>query len=135
MDHRNSSSRLSRSLRAALLSVMAFFAILAASITAAAEEGDYKPPPGDGYTMSRHLAWCAEGKTAAARIKRYESFWDLQSPKEPYFYDDMNHVRLARRCAYRLAELYAQAGRKKDCLEMLKFLEKEDELFKPEKED
>ena len=134
MDHRNSNSRLSRSPRTALIGVMAFFAILATSIAAAAEEGEYKPPAGDVYVMEAHLKWCAEGKTAGARIKRYEQFWSLQSPKESDGYDDGRHIRLVRRCAYRLAELYAQAGRAKDCLKMLKFLEKEDESFKVEEE-
>jgi hypothetical protein len=85
--------------------------------------------------MQVHLAWCAEGKTVAARIKRYEKFWSLQSPKESDGYDDGLHVRLVRRCAYRLAEHYAQAGRGKECIKMLKWLEKEDETFKDEKEE
>lgn len=116
------------------MGVTAFFAILAASITAAAEEGDYKPPAGGVYEMEAHLKWCAEGKTAGARTKKYEQFWALQSPKESDGYDDERHIRLVRRCAYRLAELYAQAGRAKECLKMLKFLEKEDETFKVEQE-
>ena len=111
---------------------MAFFAILATSI--AAEEGEYKPPAGGVYTMEAHLEWCAEGKTVQARIKRYGQFWSLESPKESDGYDDERHIRLVRRCAYRLAELYAQSGRAKDCLKMLKFLEKEDETLKVEQE-
>lgn len=134
MHHRNSNSRLSRSPRAALIGVTAFFAILATSIVAAAEEGEYKPPPGGGYSMQSHFAWCGEGKTVGARIKRYEQFWALQSPDEPDGYDDSPHIRTVRRCAYRLAELYAQAGRAKDCIKMLKWLEKEDDLFNIEKE-
>lgn len=134
MHHQSSNSRLSRSPRAALLTVTAFFAILAASIAAAAEEGEYKPPSGGVYSMEAHLKWCAEAKTVAAQIKRYEQFWADQSPKESDGYDDERHIRLVRRCAYRLAELYAQTGRKKDCIEMLKFLEKEDDAFKVERE-
>jgi hypothetical protein len=110
------------------MGVMAFFAILATSNAPGAEEGEYKSPD-KFYNMEAHLAWCAEGKTVVARIKRYEYFWSLQSPKESGMYDDGRHVRLVRRCAYRLAELYAQSGRKKDFIEMLKWLEKEDDAF------
>jgi hypothetical protein len=129
MHFRSSNSRLSRSPRAALISLMTLFAILTTSIAQAAEEPEYKPPPGGVYTMEAHLEWCAEGKTVAARTKRYEQFWSLQSPKESDGYDDERHIRLVRRCAYRLAELYAEAGRKKDCLKMLKWLEQEDDAF------
>lgn len=133
MNHRSSNLRFSRSSQAALITVTALFAILATSIAPAAEEPKYKLPPGDTYSMEMHLKWCAEGKTVAARIKRYEEFWSLQGPKEEDGYDDERHIRLVRRCAYRLAELYAQSGRKKDCLEMLKRLEKEDDAFRAEK--
>lgn len=111
---------------------MAVFAILAASIAPAAEEPEYKPP-GNTYSMEAHFAWCGEGKTAGARIKRYEEFWSLQSPKESDGYDDERSLRLVRHCGYRLAELYAQAGRTKDCIKMLKWLEKEDDTFRGEK--
>lgn len=131
MDHRSSNSRRSRSPRAALIGAMAFFAVLAASIAAAAEEGEYKPP-GDFYSMQAHFDWCGEGKTVRARTKRYEQFWSLQSPEEPGGYDDSPHIRAVRRCAYRLAELYAQAGRAKDCVKMLKWLEDDDDTFKVE---
>ena len=134
MHHRNSHSRLSRSPRAALIGVMAFFAILATSIAAAAEEGEYEPPPGGSYSMQAHFAWCGEGKTVRARIKRYEQFWALENPEELGGYTDSPHIRMVRLCAYRLAELYAQAGRAKDCIKMLKWLEKEDDLFRGEKE-
>jgi hypothetical protein len=40
----------------------------------------------------------------------------------------------SRHCAYRLAELYAQAGRARDCVKMLKWLEDDDDTFKVEKE-
>lgn len=134
MDHRNLNSRLSRSPRVALISVTVFFAILAASIAAAAEEGEYKPPPGVGYSMQLHFIWCGEGKTVKARIKRYENFWDFQSPKESGEYDDSPHIRRVRHCAYRLAELYAQAGRAKDCIKMLKWIEDDDDTFQDERQ-
>jgi hypothetical protein len=134
MAYRNLNLRSNWSPRAALVGVTALFAILAASITAAAEDGDYKPPTGGVYEMAAHLKWCAEGKTAGARTKKYEQFWALQSPKESDGYEDERHIRLVRRCAYRLAELYTQAGRAKECLKMLKFLENEDETFKVEQE-
>ncbi len=60
------------------------------------------------------------------RLRRYEKFWKLQAPETSDGYDDSLHVRTVRRCAYRLAELYAELGRKKDCLRMLKWLEAED---------
>ena len=82
--------------------------------------------------MELHLDWCGEAKTVPARLKRYEKFWELQSPKEEGDYDDGLHIRLVRRCAYRLAELYALSGRTKDCLKMLKWLEKEDDGLKVE---
>jgi hypothetical protein len=132
MHHRDSNARLNRSSLAALMGVMTLFAILVASIAAAAEEGEYKPP-GDFYSMQAHFAWCGEGKTVQARIKRYEQFWALQSPEESDGYDDSPHIRTVRHCAYRLAELYAEAGRKKDCLKMLKWLEKEDDAFEVER--
>ena len=114
------------------MGVITLFAILAASIAAGAESGEYKPP-GDFYSMQAHFAWCGEAKTVQARIKRYEQFWALQSPEEPDGYDDSLHIRVVRRCAYRLAEHYAEAGRKKDCLKMLKWLEKEDDRFADER--
>ena len=132
MDHRSSNVRLSRSPRAALLTLTALFAIVATSFAPAAEEPKYKPP-GDTYSMETHFAWCGEGKTAGARIKRYEEFWSLQSPEERGGYDDGRHIRLVRHCAYRLADLYAQTGRAKDCIKMLKWLEKEDDTFRGEK--
>jgi hypothetical protein len=39
-----------------------------------------------------------------------------------------------RRCAYRLAKLYVQAGRAKECIKMLKRLEKEDDASRVERE-
>lgn len=40
---------------------------------------------------------------------------------------------MVRRCAYRLAQLYAETGRSKDCVRILKWLEKEDERFEVER--
>lgn len=133
MDHRNSNSRLSRSPRAALIGIMGVFAILATSI--AADEGEYKPPAGGVYVMEAHFKWCGEGETVGARMKRYEQFWSLQKPKEPDGYDDSRHIRAVRHCAYRLAELYVQAERAKDCIKMLKWLENNDDTFEVEKTD
>ena len=132
MEHRTSNSRLSRSPRAALITLTAFFAILMTAIAPAAEEGEYKPP-GKFYSIQAHYTWCGEGKTVGARVKRYEQFWALQNG-QPDGYDDSLHIRKVRQCAYRLAELYAEAGRAKDCIKMLKWLEKEDDAFKVEKE-
>jgi hypothetical protein len=133
MHHRNSNARRSQSPRAALIGVIAFFAILAASAIAA-EEGEYTPPAGAGYSIQAHFTWCGEGKTVGARIKRYEQFWALQKPEQSDGYDDSLHIRKVRHCAYRLAELYAQAGRAKDCIKMLKWLETDDDSFEVERQ-
>src|SRR5687767_5219056 len=133
MDHPSSNLRLIGFLRLVLISTIAFVAILAASMSPAAAEPEYKPPPGGVYSMEAHFEWCAEGKTVATRIKRYEQFWALQHPEQSDGYDDSRHIRAVRHCAYRLAELYAQAGRAKDCIRMLKWLEKEDDTFEVER--
>ena len=83
--------------------------------------------------MEGHLAWCGEGKTVAVRIRRYQHFWALQKPEQPDGYDDSRHIRAVRHCAYRLAELYAQAGRAKECVKMLKWLEDNDDTFEVER--
>ncbi|HWN96058.1 MAG TPA: hypothetical protein VNT99_13555 [Methylomirabilota bacterium] len=132
MYNRNSHTRLRRSLRAALIGVMAFFALLATSIAAAAEEGEYKPPAGGVYEMEAHLKWCGNGKTAGTRIKRYEQFWSLQSPKESDGYDASHPAGAALRLS--AGGTLHPGGTWQDCLKMLKFLEKEDETFKVEQE-
>lgn len=112
------------------LAVLGTFMGFVTPIVIAADESEYKPP-GNFYSIQAHFAWCAEGKTSSQRIKRYEGFWSQQAPESPEWYDDSLHARLVRRCAYRLAELYVQAGRTKDCLKMLKRLESEDDNLKP----
>lgn len=124
--------RIRFSQRFGFLIIAAASLIVAVSMAPAAEEPEYKPP-GDFYSMEAHLKWCAEAKTVATRTKRYEGFWSQQAPKERDGYDDSLHIRLVRRCAYRLAELYAESGRKKECLKMLKWLETEDDSFDVEK--
>ena len=101
-----------------------------ASAAGAAERFDYKPPRGGIYTMESHFAWCGEAKTPAERLKRYESFWELQRPEQSDGYDDSLHIRTVRRCAYRLAQLYAELNRPRDCVKMVKWLEKEDDTLK-----
>jgi hypothetical protein len=98
----------------------------------AADDAEYKSE-GKFYSMQAHFRWCSEAKTSAARLRRYEKFWDLQAPEKSDGYDDDLHVRTVRRCAYRLAQLYDELGRKKDCLRILKRLEAEDDAFKIEK--
>ncbi len=110
--------------------VVGLLATAMASDALAAEE--YKSE-GDLYSMQSHFAWCEKPKTAAARVKRYEQFWELQAPEQSDGYDDDLHVRTVRRCAYRLATLYSELGRTKECLKMLKWLEKEDAAFDIEK--
>lgn len=105
-----------------LLGLMPLTPALAESKTPA----EYKPP-GDFYSMEAHFKWCSQAPTSAERVRRYEKFWELQAPETSDGYDDGLHVRTVRRCAYRLAQLYAELGRKKECLKMLTWLEKEDE--------
>lgn len=80
--------------------------------------------------MTVHFKWCEQARTASERLKRYEKFWELQCPEQSDGYDDQLHVRTVRRCAYRLAQLYVELGRKKDCQSILKWLEKEDDSLK-----
>jgi len=102
--------------------------VLVESAGAAADPSEYKPSDGV-YSMQMHFNWCGEAKTPGERMKRYEKFWELQSPKESDGYDDSLHVRTVRHCGYRLAQLYAELGRKKDCLKMIAWLEKEDDAL------
>jgi hypothetical protein len=113
-----------------LVSLPTLFVLLITSAHSlrAKDSSEYKPP-GQMYTMTAHFAWCGEAKAAAERLKRYEKFWELQAPEQSHGYDDSLHVRTVRRCAYRLANLYAELGRTKDCQKMLKWLEKEDDTL------
>lgn len=79
--------------------------------------------------INAHYGWCGEAKTAAAKLKRYEQFWKQRRPAKSDEYDDQPHVTYVRRCAYRLASLYAETGQKAKCQEMLRWLEKYDEMF------
>jgi hypothetical protein len=112
-----------------LLTTLAALALLIVRTVVAAESAEYKPPRGGIYTMDGHFTWCGEGRTPAERLKRYESFWSEHRPKERDGYDDSHHVRTVRRCAYRLAQLYGELGRQKDCLRMIQWLEKEDDAL------
>ena len=116
---------------ALLLAALAL--VFVKDVNAAEDSAEYKPT-GDVYSMQMHFNWCGEAKTPAERLKRYEKFWELQSPKESDGYDDSLHVRTVRRCGYRLAQLYAELGRKKDCLKMIAWLEEEDDSFDVERE-
>ena len=115
------------------LFVLALVVSLNAHVAVAAESADYKPSNGM-YVMEAHLQWCGEAKSAAVRLKRYEKFWEMQHPNDEDGYDDDRHVRMVRCCAYRMAQLYAETGRGKDCLRMLKWLEKEDARFEIERQ-
>jgi|tagenome__1003787_1003787.scaffolds.fasta_scaffold20115172_1 hypothetical protein len=118
-----------RGAAATVLILCVLIPCLPASIASAADTAEYKPP-GDVYVMDAHFRWCGEATTAAAKARRYEKFWELQHPKEEDGYDDSPHIRAVRRCAYRLAQLYAELGRSKDCVKMLRWLEKEDDALK-----
>lgn len=76
--------------------------------------------------INAHYSWCGEGKNVAVKLKRYEGFWKDRLPAEGE-YDDQPHITYVRKCAYRLAELYAQTGEKAKCQKMLKWLEKTDD--------
>lgn len=108
-------------------------AAVVAIILAETTQAEEYQPPGDIYSIEAHFVWCAEGKTPTAKISRYEQFWKDQAPKDSDGYDDSLHIRLVRRCAYRLAELYVDAGRKADCLKTLKWLEEQDDVFDVER--
>ena len=117
-----------------MTAVMSFLVAVASvdMLQAATESAEYKPE-GDIYTMEAHFRWCGEGKTPSERLKRYQGFWEMQHPKAEDGYDDSRHVRMVRHCAYRLAELYAELGKTKDCVQMLKWLEKDDDGFEAER--
>jgi hypothetical protein len=59
-------------------------------------------------------------------LKRYEGFWKVHLPENADEYNDDLHVRLVRKCAYRLAELYAAKGDAKNCRKMIRWLEAND---------
>ena len=111
---------------------MALSSVLLMCTALAADPSEYKPP-GSVYVMEAHFKWCGDGKTAAERLRRYEKFWEMQHPEGEDGYDDDRHIRMVRHCAYRLAQLYAETGRSKDCVRMLKWLEKEDDRFEVER--
>ena len=102
------------------------------ALKAVTESAEYKPE-GNVYVMEAHFRWCGEAKTPAERLKRYQGFWEMQHPEAEDGYDDSRHVRMVRHCAYRLAQLYAEAGKTEACVRMLKWLEKEDDVFDVER--
>jgi hypothetical protein len=79
--------------------------------------------------MISHYHWCANAKTTANRLARYEGFWKEHYPTEEFGYEDAPHIYYIRRAAYRLAALYAQTGQVKKCQAMLKWLELHDETL------
>lgn len=79
--------------------------------------------------INAHYSWCARPETTAGKIKRYAEFWKERLPAKSDEYDDHPHFTYVRRCAYRLASLYAQTGQKEKCLAMLSWLEKNDDAF------
>jgi hypothetical protein len=79
--------------------------------------------------INAHYSWCDEPKGTAAKLKRFEGFWKERCPADPDGYDDHPHVTYVRRCAYRLAALYARTGQTEKSVKMLQWLEKTDEGF------
>jgi hypothetical protein len=80
--------------------------------------------------INAHYAWCGEAKTAAAKLKRYEAFWQERHPQNEDEYDDQPHITFVRRAAYRLAELYALTGQAAKCREKIRWLEKNDDSLR-----
>ena len=117
---------LSRAARSATSFLL--FMMIAVPHVISADRSEYKPE-GDLYVMESHFKWCGEAKSARERLKRYEKFWDMQRPRSADGYDDGRHIRMVRRCAYRLAALYAELGRRKDSVKMIEWLEKEDDTL------
>ena len=123
--------RISRS-QAITAVLFSFLAVASTDVLKAVTESAEYKPEGDMYIMEAHFRWCGEAKTPAERLKRYQKFWEMQHPETEDGYDDSRHVRMVRHCAYRLAQLYAELGKTKDCVGMLKWLEKEDDRFEVE---
>jgi len=120
----------SRAITAVLFSFLAVASVNA--LKPMTESAEYKPE-GDTYVMEAHFRWCGEAKTPAEQLKRYQGFWEMQHPEAEDGYDDSRHIRMVRHCAYRLAQLYAEAGKSEACVRMLKWLEKEDDSFEVER--
>jgi len=120
----------SRAITAVLFSFLAVASVNA--LKPMTESAEYKPE-GDTYVMEVHFRWCGEVKTPAEQLKRYQGFWEMQHPEAEDGYDDSRHIRMVRHCAYRLAQLYAEAGKSEACVRMLKWLEKEDDSFEVER--
>jgi len=100
--------------------------ILAAALIPLAAQGAETPPAG----INTHFSWCNHPKTDADKLKRYEGFWKLNLPESPDEYNDDLHIRLVRKCAYRLADLYAAKGNAKDARKMIRWLEANDDSIK-----
>ncbi len=101
--------------------LIAFLALALFLLPSSAAEPEEHPA-----AINAHFSWCGEGKTAAVKLKRYEGFWEERFPKDGE-YDDQPHITYVRKCAYRLAELYAQTGQKEKCVKKLKWVEKTDD--------
>jgi hypothetical protein len=77
-------------------------------------------------SMAQRMDWCAAPKSAAERLARYEAFWEVYHEEDG---DDDVQGRAERHCAYRLVELYLQAGNTSKCRWFLKWLEEHDSGF------
>jgi hypothetical protein len=99
---------------------VSFLSVLfVASLAHAAE----KPPLG----INAHFAWCGQPKDAADKLNRFEGFWKTHLPPNPDEYNDQLHVRLVRKCAYRLCELYVAKSDTKNAQKMIRWLEANDD--------
>lgn len=99
--------------------------VFGGSLLARSDAADPQAPP---QNINEHLQWCVATSDAAARLERHEGFWSQYAKTGEY--EDGVHIRTVRRCAYRIADLYAQSGNHKRCSEMLAWLERNDELLK-----
>jgi hypothetical protein len=104
--------------------LLIFLSFVAFALSSPAVEPEAPPA-----AINAHYSWCGQAKTAEAKLKRYEGFWSQRLPAKSDDYDDHPHVTYVRRCAYRLAALYAQVGQSKKSLAMLKWLESNDEML------
>ena len=100
--------------------LISFAAFLAAGFSREAETAP--------AAINAHFSWCGEARSVEDKLKRYEEFWKDRLPNDDG-YDDQPQVTYVRKCAYRLASLYALTGRTQKCRKMLTWLEERDDAF------
>src|SRR3954469_4024362 len=114
-------------MRPQIKKVRLVFLVLGAFVINPAFSEDTEKPP---RNIIEHYQWCSAPKSRAEALARFEGFWSQYAPNGQHEYEDAIHVRFVHLCAYRLAELYADAGDAKKCRNILEWLEKEDNFIK-----